>query len=568
MNKIIRIQMETGEIKEEYCSKEEQLLAGRALTSKVISEEVNPHCDVFGSHNKLVLAAGLYAGTTISCGNRLSIGGKSPLTGTIKESNAGGNMAYKMGKLGIRAIIFEGLPPKESLQFLYISEEKMALLPANEYKEMPIYPATKKLRHQFGDKVGISIIGPTGERRSLASGIANTDNEGRPSRYCGRGGLGALMGSKGIKAIVLDDSNAKGVTIENAALLKKTQKQLNKEILNNEALGRFTKYGTAGMVDITNALGALPTHNFSRGAFDLAKAINGNNLHEVITQRGGVGNPSHSCMPGCVIRCSNVYPDDQGKEKVSPLEYETISLLGSNCGIGNLDVIADLNYRCNNLGLDTIDTGGAIALAMEAGVIPFGDELGALNLLNEVEQNTWLGRIIASGGVRTGQILGVRRIPAVKGQIMAAYDPRAIKGLGVTYATSTMGADHTAGQTVRMPIEHHHAKGQVEASQKAQITNTMHDCIGTCLFLNGALANHPEWLSDMITAIHGITCSYEELLSIAKQTLLLERDFNQRAGFSDQDDHLPEFFYIEENPDSKTVFDVSHTEMKKVFDFE
>ena len=568
MSKMIRVQLETGEIKEEVVSKDWVYLAGRALTSKLVAEEVNPNCDVFGKNNKLVWAAGLYAGTTISCGNRISIGGKSPLTGTIKESNSGGNVAYKMGKLGIRAIVIEGLPKEELLQILYISNEKMELIPAEEYREMPVYSAAEKLRQQFGDKVGISMIGPTGERRSLASGIANTDNEGRPSRYCGRGGLGALMGSKGIKAIVLDETNAKGPEIDDEASLKKTRSELNKEILNNEALGRFTKYGTAGMVDVTNNLGALPTKNFSRGTFDLAEEINGNKLHEVITQRGGEGNPSHACMPGCVIRCSNVYPDEKGKETVAPLEYETISLVGSNCGIGDLDVIAELNYRCNNLGLDTIDMGGAIAVAMEAGVIEFGDGKGAIKLMDEIEKNSWLGRILASGGFRTGQVLGVKRIPAVKGQIMAAYDPRAVKGLGVTYATSTMGADHTAGQTVRMPIEHHSAEGQVEASRKAQITNTMHDCIGTCLFINGAFANNPEWLGKLAEAIHGVPCTYEELQAIAKKTLLLERDFNQRAGFSDNDDRLPEFFYIEENPDSKTVFDVPEEEMRRLFEFD
>ncbi|RQD70003.1 MAG: aldehyde ferredoxin oxidoreductase [Tindallia sp. MSAO_Bac2] len=567
MSRVIRVQLETGKIYEETVPADQILIAGRALTSKLVAEEVEPTCDVFGPSNKLVFAAGLYAGTTVSCGNRISIGGKSPLTGTIKESNAGGNVAHKMGKLGIRAIVLEGLPAEEKLQILHVTKDTVKLVPADDYKEMPVFQSADKLRQQFGEKIAISMIGPTGERKSAASGIANTDNEGRPARYCGRGGLGALMGSKGIKALVLDDNQATGPEIKNQEMLKNVRSSLSKEILQNEALGRFTKYGTAGMVDVTNNLGALPTKNFSRGSFDLAEQINGNKLHEVITQRGGDGNPSHACMPGCVIRCSNVFPNASGKEVVAPLEYETISLMGSNCGIGNLDIIAELNYRCNNLGLDTIDMGGAIAVAMEAGVIEFGDGEGAIKLMEEIEQNTYLGRILASGGVRTGQVLGVRRIPAVKGQIMAAYDPRAVKGLGVTYSTSTMGADHTAGQTVRMPVEHHSPEGQVETSRKAQITNTMHDCIGTCLFVNGAFANHQEWLGEMVTAIHGETCTYEDLQNISKQTLLLEREFNRKAGFSDNDDRLPEFFYTEENPDSGTVFDVPEDEIRKIFDF-
>ena len=568
MSKIIRVQMETGTIKEEKLTAGQKLLAGRALTSALVAEEVNPSCNAFGKNNKLVIAAGLYAGTTISCGNRVSIGGKSPLTGTIKESNSGGAVGYKMGRLGIRAIIVEGLPQEEKLQVLHITKEQVRLVTAEEYRDMNVFPAAKKLKDQFGEKAGMIMIGPTGERRSLVSGIANTDNEGRPSRYCARGGLGAVMGSKGIKAVVIDDTGAEGPKVAHPDQLKEIRTALSKEILNHEGLGQFTKYGTASMVDVTSTLSGLPTMNFSRGIFDQAASINGKKMNEIITQRGGEGNPSHACMPGCVIRCSNVYADEHGKEIVAPLEYETISLMGSNCGIGDLDVIAELNRRCNDLGLDTIDIGGAIGIAMEGGVIEFGDGDGALKLMEEIENNTYMGRILASGGVITGQVLGVKRIPAVKGQIMAAYDPRAIKGLGVTYATSTMGADHTAGQTIRMPIEHHSPDGQVAASRKAQITNTMHDCIGTCIFVNGAFANHPEWLGDMVTAIHGETCSYEDLQNIAKKTLLLENDFNRRAGFSEKDNRLPEFFYIEENPDTGTVFDVPEEEMRTIFDFE
>ncbi|SFH59293.1 aldehyde:ferredoxin oxidoreductase [Tindallia magadiensis] len=568
MCKILRIHLETGQIKEEKVSDDQTFIAGRALTSKIIAEEVDPVCDVFGENNKLIFAAGLYAGTTISCANRISIGGKSPLTGTIKESNAGGTFAYKMGKLGIRAIILEGLPSEDHMKILHINKDTATLIPADEYRNMPVYETAEKLKERFGEKVAISLIGPTGERKSLAAGIANTDNEGRPARYAGRGGLGALMGSKKIKAVVLDDGYATGPKVASPEKLKTLRSSLNKEILNNEALGRFTKYGTAGMVDITNSLGALPTKNFSRGSFDMAEEINGNKLYQTICQRGGGGNPSHSCMPGCVIRCSNVFPDFDGAEVVAPLEYETISLLGSNCGIGDLDIIAKLNYQCNNLGLDTIDIGGAIGIAMEAGVIDFGDGAGALRLMEEIESNTYLGRLLASGGSRTGQVLGVRRIPAVKGQIMAAYDPRAVKGLGVTYATSTMGADHTAGQTVRMPVEHHKADGQVENSKEAQITNTMHDCIGTCLFINPAFANNKHWLADLAMAIYGKDCQYEDLRNISKATLLKERSFNEQAGFSIKENRLPEFFYTEENPDSQTVFDVSEKEMEKIFDFE
>ena len=569
MNDVIRVHLNTGEISREPVSADCKWVAGRALTSRIVAEEVDPQCDVFGAGNKLVFATGLFAGTTVSCANRLSIGGKSPLTGGIKESNSGGNVAYRMARLGIRAIVFESVPSTDTLQILHVSKDSISLVSGEEYRGMKTYETAAKLRQQYGSQTAISLIGPTGERLSLASGIANTDNEGRPGRFAARGGLGALMGSKGIKAVVINDSGAQGPDIADMERFKALRSTIAKEIAGNETVANtYTKYGTAGMVNVTSALGALPTMNFSRGRFQHAEAINGDALYQRIVERGGDGDPSHSCMPGCVMRCSNVFADENGQEIVSPLEYETIGLVGSNCGIGDLDVIGKLNYRCNDLGLDTIDLGGAIGIAMETGLLPFGDGEGALKLLDEIEQDTWLGRILASGGQRTGDILGARRIPAVKKQIMAAYDPRAVKGLGVTYATSPMGADHTAGQTVREPVEHASADNQVETSRRAQITNTMHDSIGTCVFLSTGISKKFQLLADLTTAIHGKDCQLEDLHQIARETLLRERSFNRQAGLGEGSDRLPEFFYQEVNPDSGTVFDVPEEEMKKIYQFD
>ncbi|RQD72303.1 MAG: aldehyde ferredoxin oxidoreductase [Tindallia sp. MSAO_Bac2] len=569
MSEIIRIRMDDGSVTREKLSNEEIRIGGRALTSKIISEEVDPACDVFGSHNKLVFAAGPFAGTTVSCANRLSVGGKSPMTGGIKESNAGGNVAYKMGKLNLRGIVLEGIPTTKELQILYVSKDRIELVPASQYRSMPVYETADKLREEFGKKVGMAIIGPAGEQLSMAAGIGCTDNEGRPSRFAARGGIGAIMGSKGIKAVVIDDTGAKGPEIADREKFKTAQKAITQEILNNEQVAEtYTKLGTPGMVNITNSMGALPTRNFSRGSFEKADEISGQKMYETIKARGGEGNTSHSCMPGCLIRCSNVYADASGKESVAPMEYETIGLMGSNCGIGDLDIIAKLNYACNDLGIDTIDMGGAIGVAMEAGLLEFGDGEGALKLMEEVRNNTPLGKILASGGQRTGEILGVRRIPACKKQIMAAYDPRAIKGLGVTYATSTMGADHTAGQTIRAELEHTNSKGQIEASRNAQVINTMIDCLGFCFFTGSGINKKFEMIVELMTAFAGSECSLEDLKEISRETLRMEKDFNIRAGLNDSDDTLPEFFYTEENPDAKTVFDISKEAMQKIFTLE
>jgi len=340
-------------------------------------------------------------------------------------------------------------------------------------------------------------------------------------------------------------------------------------IVNNEQVANsYTKLGTAGLVNLTNSLGALPTRNFSTGSFEGAEEINGQKLYELITSRKGEGRPSHACMPGCLIRCSNVFPDENGKTIVSPIEYETIGLLGSNCGISSLDTIGKLNYLCNDIGLDTIDIGGAIGVAMEAGIIPFGDGEGAVKLLEEVQNDTYLGKIIGSGAAIAGEVLGVKRVPVAKGQVLAAYDPRAIKGLGVTYATSPMGGDHTAGQTLRSPVDHKKPEGQVEASRNAQIVNTLHDCIGTCFFVGGAIKGELQLLGDLMESMTGKPCSVEDMKQVAKDTLIRERRFNRGAGLNEADDRLPEFFYTEENPASGTVFDVPNEELKEVFNFE
>ncbi len=565
MNTIVRVDLKTGTIKTEQLSDDYKLFAGRALTSKIISDEVDPACDPLGESNKLVFASGLFAGQTVSCVNRLSIGSKSPLTGTIKESNAGGSFALKMGRLGIRAIIFEKIVSDGGPQILYLSKDEVKLLPANEYTHQTVYDSATRIRNRFGEKVGISLVGPAGERLSLAAGIANTDKDGRPSRYCGRGGLGAVMGSKGIKAVVIDDDGTENPIVANEGYFKEVKKEITQEIVNNEQVANsFTKFGTAGLVKLTNSMGALPTHNFSKGSFEKAELINGDELYRLIDERRGEGAHSHACMPGCLIKCSNIFPDEQGKEIVGPLEYETIGLIGSNCGIDSLDVISKINYKCNNLGLDTIDIGGAIAIAMEAGVIEFGDGQKALELVDEIEKDTYIGRIIASGGKRTGEVLGVRRIPACKGQIIPAYDPRAIKGLGVTYATSTMGADHTAGQTIRAQVEHTSPEGQVEASREAQLVNTMLDICGVCFFMASGIKKNFQLLANLVESVYGVECKVENLEAIAENTLAIEKDFNNRAGFSDESDYLPQFFYTEENPDVKTVFDVSKDDMRNI----
>lgn len=248
------------------------------------------------------------------------------------------------------------------------------------------------------------------------------------------------------------------------------------------------------------------------------------------------------------------------------MEYETIGLLGSNCRIDDLDAIGEMNRLCNDLGVDTIEVGGAIGVAMEAGLIQFGDAIGAMNLIREIAKGTTLGRIIRHGGAVAGRVFGVKRVPAVKGRIMPAYDPRGIKGLGVTYATSPMGAHRTAGNTVRVQIEHHEASGQVEASRNAQLSAAIYDSLGMCLFAGAAVKSRIDLLARLVSAHLGIECSDKDLLILARRTIMAEKELNTRAGLTKAHDRLPEHFVEDTNPASGTVFDVPGEELDRMWE--
>ncbi|HSM88674.1 MAG TPA: aldehyde ferredoxin oxidoreductase C-terminal domain-containing protein, partial [Desulfobacterales bacterium] len=308
--------------------------------------------------------------------------------------------------------------------------------------------------------------------------------------------------------------------------------------------------------------------NFSRGRFAEAEAISAEALNARIQERGGEGRTTHACMPGCVIGCSNIYADCDGKPIVSPIEYENIGLLGSNLGISDFDVIARLNYLCNDIGLDTIETGAALGVALEAGVLAVGDGDGAARILEEARQGGILGRVIGNGAVVTGRVFAITNVPVAKGQAMAAYDPRAIKGMGVTYATSAMGADHTAGPTARAPVDHRDPKGQAAVSLKMQKLLPILDCTGLCLFTIGALGPRLDLLLDLLNARFGwsLDSSWFEKMSV--ETLKDEYRFNELAGFTRVHHRLPECFTERPLPELDSVFDVPVEELDHLMKYE
>jgi aldehyde:ferredoxin oxidoreductase len=546
-----------------------QHLGGRGLLARIMLDVVTPTCDPLGPNNILVFAPGLLVGHRLSSLDRISIGGKSPLTGGIKEANAGGRTGYHLTQLGIKALILEDRPVVGEWQVIHLSQAGVRFDDAQGILGKGVYESAANLTEAYGDDVAIALIGPGGELKLRAAGIQNIDMDKSPSRIAARGGMGAVMGSKGIKAIVIDAEGGQQPPIHDQKAFKEARKSFTTALVNHPQTTSFADYGTAAMANMCNGFGALPTRNFSEGTFEHVEKIGGEQLRSTLLERGGVANTTHACMAGCAIRCSNVFSNQSGDQViVAPLEYETIGLMGSNLGIDSLDVIAQMNREANDLGLDSIEIGAALGVACEAGLMSFGDGERALELIAEIRAQTALGRILGNGAATTGMVFGVERVPVVKGQAISAYDPRAIKGMGVTYATTPQGADHTTGMTIRAKIKHTQIQGQVEKSSEAQLKMAGYDTLGACIFSGFGFADVPETIYELVNARYGTEYDIGLLQDLGRETIVYEREFNRRAGFTKADDRLPEWMTREPLPPHNTVFDVPGEELDSIFDFE
>lgn len=569
MRTIIRVNSRTGGITVQKASEELNRISGRYFIAHILNQEVEPTCEPLGRQNKLIISQGWFADTNLSTTGKISIGGKSPLTGGIKESNTGGYFGKRLTKLGIKAIIIEDIPDQvASTRVLYISANDIKLIEFPELKYKLVSETFQLIKDRFGNNNGVLCIGPAGERLMYAAGIACPDNEGMQMRYAGRGGLGALMGSKGIKAIVVNANESVPPEIADPVLLKETTKEIA-ELLAADPKSKNRKlYGTLDILDVANQVGLMPTCNFSRGSFERASELTGPSFSSLVAQRGGNGRSGTPCVPGCTIQCSNVFPDQRGNKIVASLQYESLVLLGPNLGIGNVDVIGELNNLCNEVGVDSIECGAALGVAMEAGIKQFGDEEGAKDMVRQIGQGTYLGCILGNGAVFTGQAFGIRRVPAIKGQAMPAYDPRALKGNGVLYATSTMGADHTAGnafETLKTndPLG---TKNQVFNSRQLQIRAAILDTMGVCIFIRPVFVKDPNLLVRLFKAKYGWDISYPEIRQLGAHILEMEREFNEKAGVSEHFYRIPEFMREEPLPPNNTVFDISQEEMEGIWD--
>lgn len=551
-------------------------IGGRGLTSALINEEVSPQCNPLGKNNKLIFAPGLLSGTSLVNTSRVSVGAKSPLTGTIKESNAGGTFGASLGSMGISALIFKNAPEENKSFIVKIDENRdVHLIAADDYKEKRTYSLVNTLLDQHGEEYSVLCIGPAGEKLMSSASIQSSDTEGRPCRAAARGGLGAVMGSKGIKALMVHKKAKKASIWGDQEDFNTAAKSFADAVKNHPFSGDvLPNYGTASLVALINSAGAFPCYNATKGVFDQWEKISGEALVNNIQNRGG--KVKHQGCSQCIIMCSNEYLDSQGKYLTASLEYETLWAMGGMIGIDDLDTIAQLDYFCDDFGLDTMNTGSSIAVAMDANYKPFGDKKAINELLEEISQYTDFGKILGNGPVDVGQYLSHYRIPAVKGQSIAAYDPRALQGNAVTYATSPMGADHTAGNTIGDNLDSIggtldplKAEGQVEASRNAQIAMALLDTLGICIFAGMSLAdqNVQEKLLKAINSKCASNLSLEEMWGIGVQVLRNEKEFNKKAGFQNKDDRLPHFFYNEPLPPHNSVVTVSDEDMDKTLQF-
>jgi len=542
--KYLHINLKTRSVEEQVYEGEQIARAGRYLIAKTLLESGVAGVDPMTPANPLMFSAGPFAGSNWSNANRTSVGCKSPLTGGIKESNGGGTFSLALGHLSICGLTLH--QAADDWVIIHIKKDgTIEFDSAAAFMNKGNFETATLLHEKYGNKVSLGLCGPVGETLGMLAGIAFSDTERRPSRLSARGGVGAVLGSKKVKAIVVDMD--KMPAFHDRKKVISAIRTYGDRLKKDEMIDNFRKNGTAGMADFTNHIGGLPVNNFTSGRLvDTEKEplkMGGAYIRELNTGRGG--EITHACMPGCMIQCSNVYADENGKEITSPVEYETLCLLGTNCGISDPDDLARLNNIANDLGVDSIETGATIGVLMEAGLGKFGDVDFMYHVLEEIRQGTENGRLWARGTAYVGAHYGIKRVPVIKKQAISAYDPRVIEVTGISMQVSAQGADHTAGNVPAYDCQGKGVDELVDASIKTQIATAAVDSLGLCIFGRSVTNVSIDLITNAINDALGTSFGPEFFDQLGRDTLIYENSFNKEAGFTEADDELPEFFYQE-----------------------
>ncbi len=549
MRTYLHINLDDRSIEREAMEGEALARAGRHYIVKTLLEKGVAKVDPLSPDNPLIFSAGPFAGTNFSNANRLSVGCKSPLTGGIKEANSGGTFAFALGQLELAGLTLYGASD-EWVVIRIPKEGEITFEDATPYLGKGNIEAAALLFERYGDKVSLAICGPVGEYLGLIAGIAFTDPEGRPVRIAARGGVGAVMGSKKVKAIVVD--RHKMPPFHDRRKVMESVKGYNAKLAAEPAIENYTKLGTAMMADVMNHVGGIPVRNFSDGRLvdtdvEIMK-MGGQHIRERNLARGG--ETEHACMPGCMIKCSNIYVDEDGNEIVSPLEYETLGLMGTNCGLSDPDDLARLNAIANDLGIDTIETGAMLAVLMEAGQATFGDVTFMEAALEDIRKGTERGRLFARGTAHVGEHYQVRRVPVIKKQAISAYDPRIIEVTAISMMVSAQGADHTVGNLPVYECADKDTAHLTGVSMEMQTNSAAADSLGICIFGRAVTNINHAFMVDAINNALGTDLPTQFFAQLGRETLEMEARFNEAAGFTAEDDELPAFFRDEALPPS------------------
>ncbi len=550
--KIARINLTTGEVKVESLDIElaKKFIGGRGLGTKFLYDEGVATVDPLSPENKLIYMTGPMVGTKSPTAGRYMVVTKSPLTGMIASSNSGGIWGAKLKYAGWDGIIVEGKASK--LSRINIEDDKIEILPAEEYSMMKSEEVDEKLKALY-PKASVCNIGPAGEKMSLLAAIMNDKD-----RAAGRSGVGAVMGSKNLKAITVS-ATENVILAENEDALKEAAKESNGLLREHPVTGTgLPTYGTAVLVNIVNGVGSLPTNNWTGpSSFDGAEDISGEALAEKHLVKQGF---CHRCPIGCgrVI-------DLNGKIVGGP-EYEPLWAYGANCGNSDLQSINEANFWCNEYGLDAISTPCTIATAMELyekGIIKEEEcdgvplEWGSGKAIVEWtkrmgEAELPLAKLMANGSYVLCEHYGCPELSmTVKKQELPAYDARSIQGIGITYATSNRGGCHVRGYLISPEVlgvpeqlDRTATEGKATWCKIFQDLTAVIDSMGLCLFSSFAMGA-PQYAS-LLNAATGTEHDVNSLLETGDRIYNIERMFNKAAGMKPEDDRLPKRLLEEE----------------------
>jgi len=544
MRDYLTIDLSTKSVTRETRKGESLVQAGRHYIAKTLYKRGVAKIDPMSPENPLIFSVGPFAGSNMSNANRISVGCKSPLTGGVKEANAGGTFGFALGQIELCGLTLENA--SDDWVVIRINKEGVVTFDdATAYMGLGVIETAALLHDKYGEKVSLAICGPVGEYRGLMAGISFSDPEGRPVRIAARGGVGAVMGMKKVKAIVCDKH--KMPTFEDRRGVMQGVKEYTAKLRVDEKVISMGEYGTALVADVMNGMGGLPVRNFSSGQMtDASKErfrMGGDFIREQNMERGGV--PTHACMPGCMIKCSNIYVDKDGKEIVSPLEYETIGLLGTNCGLEDPDDVSRLNMTANDLGIDTIELGATLAILMENGEAEFGNVAFMEAALQDIRTGTERGKLLSSGAARVGEHFGIKRVPVIKKQSISAYDPRVIEVTGISMMSTAQGADHTTGNIPTHECDGKSTEELVGESMNVQMLCAAADSVGLCLFGRTVTNINLDMIMSAVNSAVGTELTDSYFKQIGLETLMFEDAFNRDAGFTVADDQLPDFFYEE-----------------------